>query len=115
MKYKHFLPILLVTFMLLAGCAAQNKYSVNLTIEAEVAAVMEQYAMWYSLATPEIQADWQKTFTPAFEKMDLLMDTYHNMVKNDLTTESILLEINRLKTQIMMELVKRQAEVPDGE
>ena len=112
---KRIVAIMLVTFMLMVGCAVQNKYSVNLTIESQVASVMEQYTVWYELAPPEIQEQWKAAFTPAFEKMDLLMDTYHNMVKNDLTTASILLEINRLKTQIMMELVKRQSEVPDGE
>ena len=105
-------PILLLVALFLVACAMtqQNRYQQNLTIEAEIAAVMEQYDVWYQMMTPEIQAQWTPIFQPAFEQLDLLMDSYHNMLANDLETMTILAEINRLKTRIMIELTKRMAE-----
>jgi hypothetical protein len=86
----------------------QNVYSTNTMWEEEVITLAEQYQLWYSLATPEIQAEWKKVFDPAFIQLDLLMDSYSNMVKNGLTTTTIIVEINKIKTQIMIELVRRQ-------
>jgi hypothetical protein len=111
MVFKRAVPILLITLLLIAGCVAtkQNMHSTNLTVEQEVIALMEQYEVWYQLAPEEVKAEWKKVFDPAFQKLDLLMDTYNNMVRNGMTTVTIIGEINRVKTQIMMELVRRQA------
>jgi len=105
-------PILLFILIVFIGCAMtqQNKYEQNLTTEAQVAAIMEQYDIWYQMMSPDVQADWDKVFTPAFDQLDLLMDSYHNIVANNLETVTILAEINRLKTRIMIELTKRMAD-----
>jgi hypothetical protein len=90
--------------------ATENVYQKNLTVEAEVAAVMEKYELWYQMADEETKAEWNKVFDPAFDKLDLLMDSYHNMVESGLTTTAILREIDNIKTRIMIELVKRHSE-----
>lgn len=109
---RKFAPLLFICLFVMtmgATCATtQNPYQTNLTIEAEVATVMEQYEAWYQLADAETRAQMSTIFDPAFDKLDLLMDTYHNMVAQGLTTEAILREINMLKTRIMIELAKQQ-------
>ena len=99
--------------LFLGACAAQNKYSVNLQTEAAVAGVMEQYEIWYQLADEETKAQWKKDFDPALIELDLLMDTYHNMVLIGDDTTLLLAEINKLKTRIMIELTRRMAEKED--
>ena len=109
MKYAK--PVLtLFLIVLIAGCAAQNAYQTNLTVEAEVAALAEQYTAWRQMMEPEVQEDWDKIFVPAFSQLDSLMDSYHNLLANNMETITIVNEINRLKTQIMIALTKKMAE-----
>ncbi len=95
------------------GCLATtqtapvNAYRTNLTIEAEVAAVMEKYELWYQAADPEMRAKMEATFDKAFDKLDLLMDTYADMLASGMTTDAIVREIDNLKTRIMIELAKQ--------
>jgi hypothetical protein len=96
--------------MLVVSCGAQNRYSVNLQTEAAIAGIAEQYDVWYQLADPETQAEWKQLFDPAFAQLNLLMDSYHNMLAVGEDTTMILAEINKLKTQIMIELTRRMAE-----
>lgn len=114
MKVSKYAIILVALCVIVIGCAPQNQYSINLTVESEAAALTEQYNLWYSMMEPTVRAEWDTVFDPAFLRMDQLLDTYHNMVANGMSTQTIILEINKLKTQIMMELVKRRA-VADGE
>ena len=107
-KHLKFLVLLCVSVILMA-CPAQNQYSVNLTIEQEVAALMEQYDLWYELAPPEVQEEWRGVFGKAFAEMDLMLDTYHELLAHDMSTESVIMQINQLKTRIMMTLIHRRA------
>jgi len=103
--------VLIFTISCNYGCkmATENVYKHNLTVEGEVTAVMEKYELYYRAADAETRAEWSKVFDPAFDKLDLLMDTYHEMVASGLTTEAILREIDNLKTRIMIELAKRHS------
>ena len=107
---KKTVTLMLVTFMLLSGCAAmqqQNMYTTQLTVEQGVVLLMERYEMYYQLASEETKQEWSKVFDPAFEKLDLLLDTYTQLVADGMDTVSILNTINTLKTSIMIELVRR--------
>jgi len=110
MKSKKIMVLLvLLCAFVISACAAQNQYSVNLTIEQEITALADQYALWYELAPPEVQKQWKKVFDPAFYEIDLLLDTYHELLLHDMSTEAVIMQINQLKTRIMMALIKNRA------
>jgi hypothetical protein len=112
-RKKVVIFLVLICFIVIGGgfngCTAKNMYSTNITWEREVAVIAEQYEMWYQLAPEETRAVMRDNIDPIFKRLDLLMDTYHNMVSQGLDTTSIILEVNRLKTALMIELVRRQA------
>ena len=112
MKIVRTAGILLLLSALLFGCVAtgQNVYQTNATIGAQVATLMERYEMYYQLADPETQAEWRDYFDPMFEQLDLMMNTYDQMVMDGMDTVTILTAIDRLKTQLMLELIRRNQE-----
>ena len=114
MKVSKHAIILVALCFIVIGCAAQNQYSVNLTIEEEVTVLTEQYNLWYNMMDPDVQAEWSPIFDPVFLRIDQLLDTYHAMVANGMSAQGAVLEINRLKTVIMMELIKRKAVADEG-
>lgn len=113
MKVVKTVGILLLVLALLSGCFAvgnKNVYETNATLEVQVTKLMERYEMWYQLASEDVQAEWRDFFDPAFERLDLMMDTYNQLVLDGMDTVSILQSIDALKTQIMLELIRRNQE-----
>ena len=114
MKVSKHATILVVLCFIVIGCAPQNQYSVNLTVEAEVAALTEQYNLWYNMMEPDIRAEWETVFDPMFLEIDRLLDSYHTAIDRGMTTQTVISEINKLKTRIMMELIKRKVVADEG-
>ena len=112
MKCVKNVGILLVMVTLFTGCVVggQNVYQTNATIGEQVTTLMERYEMYYQLADPETQAEWKEYFDPMFEKLDLMMNTYDQMVLDGMDTLTILTAIDKLKTQLMLELIRRNQE-----
>jgi len=103
---------ILLVMLALFGCVTggQNVYQTNATIGEQVVTLMERYEMYYQLADPETQAEWKEYFDPMFEKLDLMMNTYDQMVMDGMDTVTILTAIDKLKTQLMLELIRRNQE-----
>jgi hypothetical protein len=110
-KWYRNVGIMLVLLTLFTGCVTTgNVYQTNATISEQVVTLMERYELWYQAADPETQAEWREYFDPMFEQLDLLMDTYDQMVADGMDTVSILEQIDRLKTYLMIQLIKRNQE-----
>jgi len=112
MKAVKIVGILLLLPTLLSGCVAtsQNVYQTNATIGEQVVTLMERYEMYYQLADAETQAEWREYFDPLLEHLNVMMNTYDQMVMDGMDTVTILSSIDRLKTQIMIELIRRNQE-----
>jgi hypothetical protein len=111
-KMLRTVGILLIVLTLLTACAvgSKNVYETNATVEAQVVTLMERYEMYYQLADENTQAEWRDYFDPMFERLDLAMNTYNQMVADGMDTITILQAIDSLKTQIMIELIRRNQE-----
>lgn len=100
----------LVAVMFLFACAGQqNIYSTNMAIEKQVKRLADKYELWYQAAPPEVQGEWKKDIDPVFIRIDELLDVYHDLVAEDLGTETVLREIDKLITIIMIKMAEKEA------
>jgi hypothetical protein len=111
MRNVRNIGVCLFLLALVVGCVTTgNQYQINATVGEQVVTLMERYEMYYQLADPETQAEWKEYFDPMFEKLNLMMNTYDQMVADGMDTITILTAIDKLKTQLMFELIRRNQE-----
>jgi hypothetical protein len=101
------LMLMLIAGMMAVACT-QNLYDTNVSIEAKFTATVQKYAAWKAAAPEEVRERWRETVDPLVFEGDVLMDSYHNVVKAGGDPAAIVAEIDLLITQILVRIAEAQ-------
>lgn len=104
---KRFMVTFVLLSLIFVGCASTNTYKAYVIADKELTVLAEQYESWYQMADPEQQANWKADIDPLFIEMDKLLDDWQLLLLAGEETDDIVLAINRIKSRILAELMKR--------
>ena len=107
MKRHFVLPIMLVTFMLLAACATGPMSVKSSYIEAEKQwmGLAQDYVAWKQAGF--VDEDRREQIEGIFRKGSAVLDSYKLLVLSGENPDAKILALNALKREILIELAKR--------